>query len=123
MAILQYVTEVRASYAPSLKPYGFLHSWVRLQPPAAPGAVGLQLYTNALGDARRHSQFSSGEWCCSAKCFPDVYQTLILTHPFKKSEASKPLIYRIRGSNVGRVWSDQGVKVNSRVGGVGQSWS
>lgn len=60
MAILQYVTEVRASCAPSLETYGFLHSWVRLQPPAAPGAVGLQLYTNALGDARRHSQF--GFW-------------------------------------------------------------
>lgn len=58
MAILQYVTEVRASFVPSLEPCGFLHSWVRLQPPAAPGAVGLQLYTNALGDARRHSQFA-----------------------------------------------------------------
>lgn len=46
MAMLQYVTEVRVSCR------------VRLQPPAAPGAVGLQLYTNALGDAGRHSQLS-----------------------------------------------------------------
>lgn len=72
MAMLQYVTEVRASYAPLLGAIcSFLHSRFRLQPPAAPGAVGLQLYTNALGDAGRHSQssFLSGRYC-SAEVLP-----------------------------------------------------
>lgn len=101
MAVLHYVTEVRDLPRPSRSPGATPPSSVGPRPPAAPGAVGLQLHTNALGDAGRRGQLGAEG---GSRAVPEVAQgysacspTFTSSPPLKKSGAQKPPVNSLGG--------------------------